>query len=459
VDRKQIAGRRYVVLGAARSGLAVARLLQEVGAGVFVSDSAPREKKTGAAATLEQLHIPFEFGAHSSRALEADVMVISPGIPDAAPVVLQAVERGITLVSELEVSSWFCPGLIVAITGTNGKTTTTTLIARMFEDARQPVVVGGNIDPAFADVVRDMTARHTAVLEVSSFQLDHVMEFHPRVAVLLNITPDHLDRYDHDFEKYVASKCRVFARQGEGDTLIYNDDDEVTRSAVLKHVPPGVHLLPFSARTALAEGAWLAEGVLTTALHGRRTGVVAATEISIRGTHNLYNAMAATLSAQVMGLSPASLRATLRDFKGVEHRLEVVRTLNGVTYINDSKATNVDSVWYALQSYDAPLVLLLGGRDKGNDYARLEELVRRHVKAVIAIGESAEKVRASFAAVVPVNVATSMDQAVVLAAACAARGDIVLLSPACASFDWFDNYEHRGRVFKELVRALPGETA
>ena len=459
MDRKQIAERRWVVLGAARSGLAVARLLQDAGAGVFVSDSAPRENKAAAVAALEQMHVPFEFGAHSSRVIKADAMVISPGIPDSAPVVRQAIERGIMLVSELEVSSWFCPGPIVAITGTNGKTTTTTLAGRMFEDARQPVVVGGNIDPAFADVVRDMTARHTAVLEVSSFQLDHVTEFRPRVAVLLNITPDHMDRYDHDFGKYTASKCRVFARQGEGDTLIYNEDDEVTRTAVVAQAPPGVRLLPFSARTALAEGAYLADGVLTTALHGRRTGVVAAAEISIRGTHNLYNAMAATLAAEVMGLSPASLRATLRDFKGVEHRLEVVRTLNGVTYINDSKATNVDAVWYALQSYDAPLVLLLGGRDKGNDYARLEDLVRRHVKAVIAVGESAEKVRTAFAAVVPVSVATSMDQAVSLAAAQAARGDIVLLSPACASFDWFENYEHRGRVFKDLVRALPGEPA
>jgi UDP-N-acetylmuramoylalanine--D-glutamate ligase len=444
------------VIGAARSGVAVARLLHGAGVSVFVSDHAPREKKPDAARALEQLGVRYEFGGHSAQLLDAEIIVISPGVPDTVPVVQQALQRGITVVSELEVSSWFCPGPIVAITGTNGKTTTTTLCGRIFEDARKPVVVGGNIDPAFADVVGGMTPGHTAILEVSSFQLDHVASFRPRVAVLLNITPDHMDRYDHDFSKYIASKCRLFAQQRAGDTVIYNDDDEVTRQAVEERLPAGVLRLPFSVRHTLREGAWLAEGTLTTAIDGRRTDVIAADEISIPGTHNLYNAMAATLAAQVMGVSTASVRATLRDFKGVEHRLEMVRTVDGVTYVNDSKATNVDSVWYALQSYTAPLVLLLGGRDKGNDYGRLRDPVRNHVKAIIAIGESADKVQSSFADIVPVDTAASMEQAVRLAAGRAARGDIVLLSPACASFDWFDNYEHRGRVFKEIVCALPG---
>jgi len=437
----------------------VTRLLQAAGASVFVSDNAPQDTKEEAARALAGLGVAYEFGGHSARVLDADIIVISPGVPDSVPVVQEALRRGIAMVSELEVSSWFCPGPIVAITGTNGKTTTTTLCGRMFEDARRPVVVGGNIDPAFADVVGGMTPRHTAVLEVSSFQLDHISTFRPRVAVLLNITPDHLDRYDHDFSKYVESKSRVFAHQGDGDTVIYNEDDDVTRHAVDERLPAGVHRLPFSVRRTLTEGAWVAEGKLRTCVHGRRSDVIATGDISIRGTHNLYNAMAATLSAQVMEVSTASVRATLRDFKGVEHRLEIVRTLNGITYINDSKATNVDSVWYALQSYDAPLILLLGGRDKGNDYTRLHELVRAHVKAIVAIGESAGKVQASFAGIVPVENATSMEQAVHAASARAEHGDIVLLSPACASFDWFKNYEHRGRVFKEIVRALPGEDA
>jgi UDP-N-acetylmuramoylalanine--D-glutamate ligase len=452
----QLAGRRFSVIGAARSGVAVARLLHAAGAPVFVSDNAPKEKKAAAAAELERLGIDYEFGGHSPRAIDADVIVLSPGVPDSSPIVQQAAGRGRTIVSELEVSSWFCPGTIVAITGTNGKTTTTTLCGRMFEDARRPVVVGGNIDPAFADVVTSMSPDHTAVLEVSSFQLDHVETFRPRIAVLLNITPDHLDRYDHDMAKYVASKCRVFAHQGEGDSLIYNDDDATTREAVEKYLPTSVMRLPFSAHRTLSEGAWVSNGMISTGIGSKQTAIVPTADITIRGTHNLYNAMAATLSAQLLNVPVASLRATLRDFKGVEHRLEFVRALNGITYINDSKGTNVDSVWYALQSYDAPLIVLLGGRDKGNDYGRLRDLVRAHVKAIIAIGESADKVRTAFVDLVPVDVATSMDQAVSLATGRAVKGDIVLLSPACASFDWFDNYEHRGKVFKSIVSTLPG---
>jgi len=457
VKPAQIDGKRIAVIGAARSGIAVARLLRNAGALVFVSDSATREQKADAALTLGTLGIACEFGGHSDRVYDADVMVLSPGVPDTSPVVREAGRRGLRLVSELEVSSWFCPGPMVAITGTNGKTTTTTLCGRMLEDARKPVVVGGNIDPAFADVVGDMSPAHTAVLEISSFQLDHIETFRPRIAVLLNITPDHLDRYDHDFGKYVASKRRVFAHQGAGDYVIYNTDDAVTRESVEQHLPPNVHRLPFSVQQPLQEGAWLAGDTVQTSMHGKLTTIIRAGEISIRGMHNLYNAMAATLSAQAMGVSAASIRATLRDFKGVEHRLEVVRTLKGITYINDSKATNVDSVWYALQSYSAPLVLLLGGRDKGNDYTRLHELVRKHVKAIIAIGESAGNVQSSFAGIVAVDVAGSMEQAVEMATARAVHGDIVLLSPACASFDWFNNYEHRGNVFKGLVNAMPGE--
>jgi UDP-N-acetylmuramoylalanine--D-glutamate ligase len=329
----------------------------------------------------------------------------------------------------------------------------------MFEDARRPAVVGGNIGTAFSDIVTAMTAEHTAVLEVSSFQLDHVDTFHPKVAVLLNITPDHLDRYEHSMDLYIRSKCRVFARQGAGDMLIYNADDEVTSTAVKQYAPAGVTLLPFSAHATLSSGAWVADGVMTTAIGGTTTAVIPVQEISIRGTHNLYNAMAATLAAQAAGINAGSLRATMKNFKGVEHRLEHVRVLDGVTYVNDSKATNVDSVWYALQSFEAPLVVLIGGRDKGNDYSRLNELVKKHCRAVIAIGESAEKVVAAFSSIVPVERAAAMPEAVQKARACAAKGDVVLLSPACASFDWFDNYEHRGKVFKEIVHALPGGAA
>jgi len=459
VDRGHIRQTRFSVIGAARSGIAVARLLAGAGARVFVSDAAPAETMDAARGALGQAKIPCEFGGHSGQATDADVMVLSPGVPSAAPVVRQAIERGMTVVSELEVAAWFNAGTLVAITGTNGKTTTTTLAGRMVEDAHRPCVVAGNIGTAFSEVVSTVGPDAAAILEVSSFQLDHVQTFRPKVAVLLNITPDHLDRYEHSMDLYVQSKCRVFARQGKGDLLVYNHDDEVTRKAVEHYVPSGVTLLPFSVMATLSTGAWVEHGMLVTVVSGSRTPILPVQEISIRGTHNLYNAMAASLTAQALGIGAASLRATLRNFKGVEHRLEFVREVNGITYINDSKATNVDSVWYALQSYSAPLIVLIGGRDKGNDYGRLADLVRRHVKAVVAIGESAEKVDAAFRDIVTVVRAGTMAEAVTQATVLASRGDIVLLSPACASFDWFTNYEHRGRVFKELVQQLPGAAA
>jgi UDP-N-acetylmuramoylalanine--D-glutamate ligase len=272
--------------------------------------------------------------------------------------------------------------------------------------------------------------------------------------VLLNITPDHLDRYDRSFEKYRASKCRIFENQRRGDALIYNDDDEVTRTAVHEKVNAEVTLLPFSRQRELAQGAFLQGDRVMIARDGAVRELMEAGAISIRGAHNLLNAMAAALAACVMGIPMASIRATLRNFKGVEHRLEFVREMQGIVFINDSKATNVDSVWYALQSFGQPLVLLLGGRDKGNDYARLREVVRERVRAIMALGESAEKVRLAFGEIVPVFVCGSMEEAVHGARLHAQQGDVVLLSPACASFDWFDNYEHRGEVFKAIVHQL-----
>ena len=451
---EEVRSRRFSVIGGARSGVAAARLLSRHGARVFLSDSAPAEKTREAAAALAAAGIAAEFGGHTDRAFEADVMVLSPGVPSDAPVVRSALERGITVVSEIEAASWFCNAPIVAITGTNGKTTTTVLTGRMLADARRPVAVGGNIGTAFAQIVETLAPDATVVLEVSSFQLDHIDAFRPRVAALLNVTPDHLDRYGHSFERYAASKARVFENQREGDALVYNADDPVTSALVEEKLPAGVRRLPFSAVRDLPDGACVREGVVHAAPGGGGSALVPAAEVSIRGRHNLYNAMAAALAARAMGVPAASVRATLRNFKGVEHRLEFVRELDGVTYVNDSKATNVDAVWYALQSFTAPLVVLIGGRDKGNDYTRLHELARAHVRAVVAIGESAAKVEAGFAGVVPVTRAHAMPEAVAAARALARRGDTVLLSPACASFDWFTDYEHRGRVFKEIVAGL-----
>ena len=447
-------GRRFSILGAARSGLAVAELLERHGARVFVSEKASGETLAAARRELERAGIASEFGGHTDRVLEADTLVVSPGVPSDAPIVRRAVAAGIKVVSELEAASWFCPGPIVGITGTNGKTTTTALAGRMFEDARIPSVVAGNIGTAFSQVVSTMKEGATAILEVSSFQLDHVVSFKPRVAILLNITPDHLDRYEHSMEKYIAAKGKIFRHQGKGDAFIYNHDDPLTR-AEAQHVPGGVRRLPFSVKERLPEGAFLDGGQMVTVVNGKRSDIIDPGAISIRGVHNLANAMAATLAARFMDIPASSIRATLKNFKGVEHRLEFVRELKGIWFVNDSKATNVDSVWYALQSFQRPIVLMLGGRDKGNDYARLNDLVRAHVKHIVAIGESADKVVAAFRESVPVSRAASMPEAVRAATAVAASGDVVLLSPACASFDWFENYEHRGRVFKEEVMKLP----
>lgn len=450
----EVKGKRFSVIGGARSGIAVAKLINLHGGIAFVSDKAAHEKMQKPAAELDLAGIRYEFGANTERVLDTDVVVLSPGVPSDMPLVKQSLAKGLSVVSEVEVASWFCPAPIVAITGTNGKTTTTTLTGRMFEDGKHPCIVAGNIGTAFSEVVDHLGSDGVAVLEISSFQLDHIQTFRPRVAVWLNVTPDHLDRYDHSFENYIASKCRIFENQRHGDVLVYNADDETERSRVEKLSPQSVKRLAFSINSQVNEGACVQDGRMKILLNGSETDVIATDQISIPGKHNLYNAMAATLAARVMGIPTASIRATLRNFKGVEHRLEFVREVQGVTYVNDSKATNVDSVWYALQSFDRPIVLFLGGRDKGNDYSRLVGLVKKHVKGIVAVGESADKVMKSFASIVRVTTATSMEEAVQVGARMAAPGDVVLLSPACASFDWFENYEHRGRVFKKLVGEL-----
>lgn len=448
---KTLRDTKVSVIGAARSGVAVAKLLKEHGASVFVSDKATADKLEKEIALLTSAGIQFEIGAHTDRVYECSLMVISPGVPSDAPVVQEAMKRNIKVCSELEVGSWFCSAPLVAITGSNGKTTTTTLVGRILEDAKKKHVVAGNIGTAFSSVVQNTDEETVVVLEVSSFQLDHIETFKPSISVILNITPDHMDRYEHSMERYAASKARIFMNQNEADVLLYNADDEWTRRVV---EAARCRTVGFSIREQLAEGAMVEHGILKTILNGVETEVIPLSRLGIKGMHNAYNAMAATIAAQLAGVEIESLRTTLELFKGVEHRLEFVREVSGVKYYNDSKATNVDSVWYALQAFEEPIVLLLGGRDKGNDYSRLVPLVHSKVKAIVAIGESAEKVEQSFIGTTVVKRANSMDEAISLARFLAVPGDVVLLSPACASFDWFRNYEHRGEVFKELVQKL-----
>ncbi len=452
--RNEIGGKKISIIGAARSGVAAAELLKSHGADVFVSDNSSAEKISAQMSLLEARGIPFETGKHSERVYDAELVVLSPGVPSASSVVVEALRRKLPIISELEAASWFCESPIVAITGSNGKTTTTTLIGRMLHDAKKKHVVGGNIGTAFSLIVQELDQTSIAVLEVSSFQLDYIESFRPHISILLNITPDHLDRYGGSMEKYAAAKCRIFKNQTDGDYLIYNYDDQETKTRVQQMAGSSIKTIPFGLKRMFENGAFVEQGKLMTVIDNQTTTVIDTEAISIPGTHNLYNSMAATLAGQLLTVSTASLRATLKNFKGVEHRLEFVRELQGVKYINDSKATNVDSVWYALQAYTEPIILLLGGRDKGNDYSRLAEPVRKHVKAIVAIGESADKVYRMFSEITRVEKAGSMEEALKLARVSAAPGDIVLLSPACASFDWFENYEHRGKVFKQLVNSL-----
>ncbi|MCX7983796.1 MAG: UDP-N-acetylmuramoyl-L-alanine--D-glutamate ligase [Bacteroidetes bacterium] len=446
-----LVGKTVTVLGAARSGIAVAPLLKNNGANVFVSDSAPAEKLTHECEVLNAHGIAYETGKHSERVYKCSLMVLSPGVPSTAQVVVEAQRRNIPVVSELEVASWFCKGPIIAITGSNGKTTTTTLVGEILNDARIKHVVAGNIGTAFSSVVHTVDKETLVVLEVSSFQLDHIQTFRPWISVILNITPDHMDRYEHRMELYAAAKARIFENQCDDDIIVYNVDDEWTRRVVQSARSQRVE---FSTQGSVTRGAMLDGKTIRTILDGVPVDVLPINELGIRGMHNVYNVMAATLVARVIGIDLDTIRTTLRTFRGVEHRLEFVRELNGVQYYNDSKATNVDSVRFALQAFEEPIVLLLGGRDKGNDYTVLTELVRERVKAIVALGESAEKVENAFRGITVVKRATSMDEAVSVARFLAVPGDVVLLSPACASFDWFQNYEHRGKVFKELVQKL-----
>ena len=451
MDISQLRNKRISVIGAARSGLAVAKLLQSQGSLVFVSDTTGPENLKTEAQVLDELGIAHELGGHSDRVYDCSLIVVSPGVPSNAPVIVEARTRGLHVVSEVEVASWFCRSPIIAITGSNGKTTTTTLIGRILGDAKKKHAVAGNIGTAFSSVVLELAPTDLAVLEISSFQLDHCESFRPRISAIMNITQNHMDRYDHSMELYAGSKARIFMNQRDDDALIYDADDEQTVRIVQS---ARCRRIPFSIRQRYTEGAFVENGIMVTALEGKRTGVISVDDISIKGPHNLYNAMAAALVGQLTGIGTASIRATLKNFKGVEHRQEFVREVNGVRYFNDSKATSVEAVWYALQAYDQPIVLMLGGRDKGNDYSRILDLVQKHVRAIVAMGESAEKVETAFSGTTPVRRAHSIDEAVQLAQSLAQREDVVLLSPACASFDWFENYEQRGRVFKELVKNL-----
>lgn len=441
-----------VVIGAARSGLAAARLLHRNGYRILLSDSGDIDQTFRQ--LLQQDQIDFEQNGHSERAWNADCMVVSPGVPDTAPIVKAFLNQSKPVYAEVEAASWFCEAPVVAVTGSNGKTTVVSWLDHLWKTAGKPHQTGGNIGKAFSDVTELCTSEHWALLEVSSFQLDHIHSFQPKISCILNITPDHLDRYGYVFENYVSSKMRIIENQTADDVLVYWQDD-VNVTARLNHIKHGPRRWSFSASGPVNQGLFVDNGVLTWSFDDCSEPLMPASEISLTGQHNLHNAMAVALIGRAAGISDEAIGSALRSFNGVEHRMERVGHINGAIYINDSKATNVDSVRYALTAVDHPAILIMGGQDKGNDYSQLTDIVRQKVRAIIAIGVATPLLRDHFVSIVPDFFAEkSMQDAVNRAHSLAKAGTTVLLSPACASFDMFDNYEHRGRVFKAAVNAL-----
>lgn len=446
-----LTGKRVSVLGAARSGQAAAILLARAGARVLLSENGRMEP---ACRRMCKAHgIAIEDLGHTDQVVDVDLMVLSPGVPTSAPAVQAALEAGVPVYSELEVATWFCEAPLVAVTGTNGKTTTTALLGYILKEAGHRVLVAGNIGTPLSALVHKTSADTIVVLEVSSFQLDHTETFRPDVSVLLNITPDHLDRYDGIFERYVQSKLRICHNQTRGDVLVYNYDDTLVRSQVQSADLTGdFKRIPYSTQSTLPQGAFLSDDGMLTVLG---EPILGASELGIPGPHNVSNSLAAALAARVMDIECGPLREALRGFAGVEHRLEFIRTLDGVRYINDSKATNINALWFALESFDEPVVLLAGGRDKGNRYDELDALVRQKVKALIAFGESADTVMRELGPLVEhAERVNTLEEATVRGRACAREGDVVLLSPACASFDLFENFEARGDAFRHIVEGF-----
>ncbi|MCG2459946.1 UDP-N-acetylmuramoyl-L-alanine--D-glutamate ligase [Flavobacteriaceae bacterium F89] len=443
--------RRLVILGGGESGVGAAILGKKEGYAVFVSDNGKIKNKY--IEVLEHDGISWEDNGHSeNRILDADLVVKSPGIPDRVPLVLKLVERGIPVISEIEFAARYTNALLVGITGSNGKTTTTMLAHHILKEGGLNVGMAGNIGDSFALMVAENDYSHY-VLELSSFQLDGIIDFKPNIAIITNITPDHLDRYGYKFDNYIASKFRIAKNQTKDDFLIYDADDEVIVDWLQKH-PVNSKLIPFSLNRAFREGAYLKDNKIQITLDNNTMEMETET-LALEGKHNIKNTMAAAAAARLVQIRKQTIRECVQHFQGAPHRLEKVLKIHHVQYVNDSKATNVNSTYYALESVKTPTVWIVGGVDKGNDYRPLMPLVREKVKAIICLGVDNNKIVDAFQNVVDIVVETySMEEAVKVAYKVAERGDTVLLSPACASFDLFKNYEDRGDQFKNAIKNL-----
>ncbi|MBR3388305.1 MAG: UDP-N-acetylmuramoyl-L-alanine--D-glutamate ligase [Bacteroidales bacterium] len=442
---------RVVVLGGAESGVGAAVLAKVKGFDVFLSDKGKIEEKY--ADELRKWEIPFEEGHHTeSLILNADEVVKSPGIPGTVPLVRKLREQGTHIVSEIEFASRYDSAKKICITGSNGKTTTTSLIYYLLQNAGLNVGLGGNIGKSYAYQVATEHFDYY-VLEISSFQLDDVYDFKPDIAIITNITPDHLDRYDHKMENYVAAKFNITKNLTRDDCFIFDSDDDITIGH-LDNIILRCKMLPFSQKKEVEQGAFLRDDKIVLRYEEEETDLYLQ-ELALGGKHNIYNSMAAALAAKASGIDNEVIRNSLATFQPIEHRLEPVLSIKDVLYINDSKATNIDSAWYALECQKRPVVWIVGGTDKGNDYSVLDDLVREKVKAIVCMGVDNAKIHAAFGSMgKPMSDALSAEEAVKQAAGFAEPGDVVLLSPCCASFDLFKNYEDRGAQFKAAVRAL-----
>jgi UDP-N-acetylmuramoylalanine--D-glutamate ligase len=446
-----MAKNRLVILGGGESGTGAAILGVAKGYETFVSDLGAIQEQYKA--ELELRGIPFEERQHTpEQILNADLVVKSPGIPDKAPIIKSLVQFGVPIISEIEFAGRYTRAKTICITGSNGKTTTTMLTFDMLKRAGLKVGLAGNIGKSFARQVAEEDYDYY-VLEISSFQLDGMFDFRANIAILTNITPDHLDRYNYEMQNYTDSKFRIVQNQTNEDFLIYNDDDPVIAAELAKKSLPATKL-PFSLTHQLATGGWIEGDTMKLNVHNNIFDMTIL-ELALQGKHNVNNSMAAGISGMVLKLRKDDIRECLSDFQGVEHRLERFMRVHEIEYINDSKATNVNSVWYALESMSTKVIWLVGGIDKGNDYTQLYDLVREKVRAIVCIGVDNSKIKEAFKDFgIDIVETRSMEEAVRSSYFLASKGDSVLLSPACASFDLFKNYEDRGRQFKEAVRNL-----
>jgi UDP-N-acetylmuramoylalanine--D-glutamate ligase len=441
---------KIVILGAAESGVGAAVLALKKGFDVFVSDFGtikPKYKEI-----LDAYGIPYEQGRHSGNLIfNAKEVIKSPGIPDKTPIIKELKEKGIPVISEIEFAARYTAAKKICITGSNGKTTTTTLIHHMMKKAGMNVGLAGNVGQSFAMQVATEDFDYY-VIELSSFQLDGMYEFKPDIAILLNITPDHLDRYDYQLQNYINSKFRITQNLTEDNFFIFCSDDEITIRE-LERIVVTAQKLPFSIKQINRPGAFVENNNMVVN-YNDSDFTMSLEELSLHGKHNIYNSMAAGITGKVLEIRKDFIRQSLSDFQGVEHRLEHVLKIHGVEYINDSKATNVNSAWYALESMTSPTIWIVGGQDKGNDYSELFDLVKQKVKAIVCLGKDNTKVLQVFGQMATIVETHSMAEAVQAAYKFSRNGDTVLLSPACASFDLFENYEDRGRQFKTYVREL-----